>query len=367
MRIKPHGNYGMNKRFSISKNFWKNKKVFITGHTGFKGTWLSLFLNLQGAHIFGYSLKPKKLSLFNQTKSAGFCKKNFYSDINNLQKLKKNLLESRPEIIFHLAAQPLVSESYSDPVKTFNTNIIGTVNLLEAARNVNSVRSIVIITTDKVYKINNSNKGYVENDEVGGKDPYSSSKACAEIIVNSYIESFTKKSTLKNKISTARSGNVLGGGDYSKNRLVPDILSAINQNKELIIRNPQHVRPWQHVIEPLYGYILLAQKQYEKKINISNHAWNFGPRKNNFVKVSKIINKINKIKKIKKVIFKKSDMKETKILKLNSNKAVKNLKWKPKWNIDQTLEKIITWNDLSKKNKNIKNICEEQIVDYLNN
>tara|TARA_B100000780_G_scaffold102603_1_gene71767 strand:- start:5006 stop:6079 length:1074 start_codon:yes stop_codon:yes gene_type:complete len=357
----------MNKSFLNLKNFWKNKNVFITGHTGFKGTWLSLFLNLQGAHIFGYSLKPKKISLFNQTKSAKFCKKNFYSDINNLKKLKKNLSKSRPEIIFHLAAQPLVSESYSDPVKTFNINIMGTVNLLEAARNVKSIKSIVIITTDKVYKINNSNKSYDENDEVGGKDPYSSSKACAEIIVNSYIESFTKKSNLNNKVSTARSGNVLGGGDYSKNRLLPDILSAINHNKELIIRNPQHVRPWQHVIEPLYGYILLAQKQYEEKINTSNHAWNFGPKKSNFVKVSEIIKKIKKIKKLKKTIVKKSNMRETKILKLNSNKAIKNLKWKSKWNIDQTLEKIITWNDLSKKSKNIKNICEEQIVDYLNN
>tara|TARA_B110001450_G_C17588185_1_gene467820 strand:- start:77 stop:1150 length:1074 start_codon:yes stop_codon:yes gene_type:complete len=357
----------MSKSFINLKKFWKNKRVFITGHTGFKGTWLSLFLNLFNAEIFGYSLKPEKTSLFNQTRSFEFCKKNFYSDINDLQKLKKKLLQSKPQIIFHLAAQPLVSDSYNDPISTFNTNIIGTANLLEAAKKIKSIKSIVIITTDKVYKINNSNKSYVENDELGGKDPYSASKACAEIIVNSYIESFTGKGFLKNKISTARSGNVLGGGDYSNNRLIPDVLNAINLNKELIIRSPRHVRPWQHVIEPIYGYLILAQKQYENKIKESNHAWNFGPKKNNFIQVNQIINKINKIKKIKKIIAKKNNIKETKILKLNSNKSMKNLNWKPKWNIDQTIEKIITWNDLNKKNKNTKNICEKQIFDYLNN
>ena len=357
----------MSKSLTSLKRFWKNKKVFITGHTGFKGTWLSIFLNMFNAQIFGYSLKPEKLSLFNQTKIFELCKQNFYSDINDLKKLKKKLSQSKPEIIFHLAAQPLVSDSYSDPVNTFNTNIIGTVNLLEAARNIKSVKSIVIITTDKVYKINNFNKSYVENDEIGGKDPYSASKACSEIIVNSYIESFVKKGFLKNKISTARSGNVLGGGDYSKNRLMPDILNAINYNKKLVIRSPEHVRPWQHVIEPIYGYVLLAQKQYQKKTTNPNHAWNFGPRKNNFITVNQIIKKVKKIKKIKKIIIKKSKIKETKILKLNSNKAMKNLRWKPKWSISQTIEKIIVWNDLNKKNKETKKICEEQIVDYLNN
>ena len=357
----------MSKSLTSLKRFWKNKKVFITGHTGFKGTWLSIFLNMFNAQIFGYSLKPEELSLFNQTKIFELCKKNFYSDINDLKKLKKKLSQSKPEIIFHLAAQPLVSDSYSDPVNTFNTNIIGTVNLLEAARNIKSVKSIVIITTDKVYKINNFNKSYVENDEIGGKDPYSASKACSEIIVNSYIESFVKKGFLKNKISTARSGNVLGGGDYSKNRLMPDILNAINYNKKLVIRSPKHVRPWQHVIEPIYGYLLLAQKQFQKKIMKSNHAWNFGPRMNNFIKVNQIIKKVKKIKNLKKIVVKKSNIKETKILKLNSNKAMKNLKWKPKWNINQTIEKIIVWNDLNKKNKKTKNICEDQIIDYLNN
>ena len=357
----------MSKPFIDLKNFWKNKKVFITGHTGFKGTWLSLFLKLLNAKIYGYSLRPEKLSLFNQTKCSKIFKKNFYLDINNLKDLKKKLAQSKPEIIFHLAAQPLVNESYSNPVKTFNTNIMGTINLLEASRNVKSVKSIVIITTDKVYKIKKINKNYIELDELGGKDPYSASKACAEIVVNSYIQSFTKKSFLKDRISTARSGNVLGGGDYSKNRLVPDILKAINNHKELIIRNPEHVRPWQHVIEPIYGYMLLAQKQYQKKIKEKNNAWNFGPSNNSFVTVNQIINKIKKVKKFKKITVKRNQNLETKVLRLNSYKAMKKLKWKPKWNIDKTIEKIILWNDLNKKNKNTKKICEDQIIDYLKN
>jgi len=356
----------MSKTFIDLKNFWKNKKVFITGHTGFKGTWLSLFLNLLNVKIYGYSLRPEKLSLFNQTKCSKIFKKNFYLDINNLKDLKKKLTQSKPEIIFHLAAQPLVNESYNNPVKTFNTNIMGTINLLEASRNVKSVKSIVIITTDKVYKIKKINRNYLEPDELGGKDPYSASKACVEIVVNSYIQSFTKKSFLKNRISTARSGNVLGGGDYSKNRLVPDILKAINKHKELIIRNPDHVRPWQHVIEPLYGYMLLAQKQYQKKIKEKNNAWNFGPRNSSFINVNQIIDKIKKIKKFKKITIKKSNIVETKVLRLNSYKAMKKLKWKPKWNIDKTIEKIILWNDLNKMIKNTKKICEKQIIEYLN-
>ena len=364
--MKPHGNYGMSKSLKNLKKFWKNKRVFITGHTGFKGVWLSLFLNLFNSKLYGYSLKPEKLSLFNKVKCSKLLKKNFFEDINDLKILKKKISESKPGIIFHLAAQPLVNESYNDPLKTFNTNIIGTLNLLEASRNIKSIKSIIIITTDKVYKINHANKSYTENDELGGKDPYSSSKACAEIVVNSYIESFTKKSFLKNRISTARSGNVLGGGDYSKDRLVPDILDAINTNKELIIRNPEHIRPWQHVIEPLYGYILLAQKQYQKKIIESNHAWNFGPGHNSFINVNQIIKKIKKIEKFKKITIKRNNTVETKVLRLNSFKAIKKLKWKPKWNIDKTIEKIISWNNLDKKSKNTKKICEDQIMDYLN-
>ena len=181
-----------------------------------------------------------------------------------------------------MAAQPLVIESYKNPLETFNTNIIGTLNLLESIRNVKSVKSVIIVTTDKVYKINKKNKSYKELDQLGGFDPYSASKVGAEIITDSYIQSFFKNSILKNKISTVRAGNVIGGGDFSKNRLVPDIIFAINNRKKLKIRNPQYIRPWQHVLDPLLGYLILAKKQYLNKINYNQHAWNFGPSNKNF-------------------------------------------------------------------------------------
>lgn len=355
----------MNKTFKDLKKFWKNKKIFITGHTGFKGTWLTIFLKLLGANISGYSLKPKKISIFNKTDCKKILNKNFYLDINNYNNLKKKIYEVKPNIIFHLAAQPLVRESFEEPINTFQTNIIGTINLLEAIKYAKFVKSVVIITTDKVYKIKNNNKSYTETDELGGKDPYSASKACAEIAINSYIESFYKKKFLDQKVAVARSGNVLGGGDYSKNRLLPDIIRSINSNKEMIVRNPDHIRPWQHVIEPIYGYLLLAQKKYKRKLAKEGHAWNFGPKKSNFVKVSQVISKMNEIKKFKKISIKKDKIKETKILKLNSSKAIKYLNWRPRWSIDKTLKKIIDWNSSEKKKENLKKICEEQIFDYL--
>jgi CDP-glucose 4,6-dehydratase len=247
------------------KKFWKDKKVFITGHTGFKGAWLCIFMNLLGAKVYGYSLSPKKKSLFNQANCKKFLKKNIYANIQNYNFLRNQILKIRPEIIFHLAAQPLVSKSFKNPLETFNTNIIGTTNILNLVRNQKSIKSVVIITTDKVYEIKKNNKSYNEEDALGGKDPYSSSKVCAEIIMNSYNETFYKNNFLRNKISTARSGNVIGGGDYSENRLVPDIIEAINKKKKLVIRNPSNIRPWQHVIEPLSGYMKLAELQYKIK------------------------------------------------------------------------------------------------------
>ena len=354
----------MSKSFKKLENFWKNKKVFLTGHTGFKGTWLSIFLNMLGAKVYGYSLKPEMLSLFNQTKCSKIVKKNFILNINNLKQLKKKISETKPNIIFHLAAQPLVNESLKKPIDTFNTNIIGTLNVLEAAKIVKSVKSIVIITTDKVYKINPKGKSYIETDELGGKDPYSASKACAEILINSYISSFLKNLTTI-KVSSARSGNVIGGGDYSKERLVPDILRAFNKNKSIIIRNPDHVRPWQHVIEPLYGYLILAEKLFFNKLSKLEYSWNFGPKKSSFITVKKVIDKFKKHKMIKKIWIKKNKNIETKILKLNSSKAIKHLNWRQKWNIDQTLKKIIEWNISVKKEKNYRKVCEKQIIEYL--
>ena len=352
--------------FIKKKKFWKNKRVFITGHTGFKGSWLVMFLNLFKPKIYGYSLRPKKLSLFNQANCAQLLKNNYYFDINNLKILKRKIKIAKPQIVFHLAAQPLVSTSYKDPVETFKTNIIGTINLLEAVREIKSVRVVLIITTDKVYKIKKINKAFVEEDELGGIDPYSASKASAEIVTNSIFESFFNKKNKKVKIATVRSGNVLGGGDYSDNRIIPDVLKAINQNKNLIIRNPNHIRPWQHVIEPLDGYMVLAEKLFNNTNKNLGNAWNFGPKKNSFINVYRLIIKISKLVKFKKISFKKNIYKETPVLKLNSQKSNKYLNWKQKWDIDTTILKILDWNEAFKNKKNIRKTCENQIKDYLN-
>ena len=344
------------------KKFWKKKRVFITGHTGFKGSWLCIVLNHLGSKIIGYSLRPEKNSLFNKSKILKNLSSNHFSDINNIIKLKKALKKTKPEIIFHLAAQPLVIESYKKPLETFSTNMIGTANLLESIKEIKSIKSVVIITTDKVYKINKKNIEYDEVNQLGGFDPYSSSKVGAEIIVNSYIRSFFNKTKLKFKISTARAGNVIGGGDFSKNRLVPDIIKAINNNKKLIIRNPNQIRPWQHVLDPLMGYMCLAEKQYKNKIKDSNNCWNFGPDKKSFKKVIDIVNYIKKINKFDHNVKISKHYKETEVLKLNSTKAKKVLGWSSKLSIKDTLNKTIEWNNLVKKGNSVKKICEDQFV-----
>ena len=348
------------------KKFWSKKKVFITGHTGFKGSWLSIMLIYLDSTIYGYSLKPKKNSLFNKSMISKDLKSNTYADINDIKKLKNKLKKCKPEIIFHLAAQSLVLESYKEPLKTFNTNLMGTLNLLESVRGVKSIKSVVIITTDKVYKINKNNKSYKELDVLGGYDPYSASKVCTEIAVDSYIKSFFKNTGLQNKISTARAGNVIGGGDFSKYRLIPDIIYSINNNRKINIRNPNHIRPWQHVLDPLMGYLTLAEKQFKNKINNDQHAWNFGPSKNNFKKVIDIVKHIKKSEKLKYTLIKNIKFKETNILKLSSLKAKKKLNWVPKWNLRESLAKILEWNSNTKKGTSPKNMCERQFLMYIN-
>jgi CDP-glucose 4,6-dehydratase len=349
------------------KKFYNKKKIFITGHTGFKGTWLCIILNYLNSSIYGYSLSPEKNSLFNKSKIRKNLSTNIYADITNVNELKKRIKSSNPEIIFHLAAQPLVIDSYKEPLKTFNTNIMGTSNLLECLRDIKSVKSVVIITTDKVYKIEKKNRNYKESDQLGGFDPYSISKVGAEIITDSYIKSFFKNSKLQNKVSTVRAGNVIGGGDFSKNRLVPDIINAINNKKKLKIRNPNHIRPWQHVLDPLIGYLILAKKQYKSDINNdSEHAWNFGPNKDSFKKVIEVVKYIQKIENFNYIFVKNKKFHETNILKLNSAKAKKKLNWSSKWNLSESLKKTIEWNKIMKKGVSAKNICEQQFLMYIN-
>ena len=349
------------------KKFWNKKKVFITGHTGFKGTWLCVILNYLNSSIHGYSLEPERNSLFNKTKIERDIISNTYADINDLKKLKQRINKSKPEILFHLAAQPLVIESYNKPLDTFKTNMIGTLNVLECIRDVKTLKSVVIITSDKVYKIDKKNTGYKEQDSLGGEDPYSGSKAASEIIVNSYIKSFFKKNFLKNRVSTARAGNVIGGGDFAKNRLMPDIIKAINTKKNVIIRNANYVRPWQHILDPLSGYLTLAKKQYENKINNKIPFWNFGPDSKNFKRVIEIVNYTKKLENFKFKNLRLNNFSETSVLKLNSSKAKKELKWFPKWDLNKSITKTIEWNSLYKKGFPARDICEKQFFTYINN
>ena len=346
------------------KEFWANKKVFVTGHTGFKGTWLCIILNLFRANVHGYALKPDKNSFFIKSNILKSVKSNTFANINNLNLLKKKLAKIKPSVLIHLAAQPLVMESYKNPKKTFETNIIGTLNVLEAAREIKSLKSIIIVTTDKVYKIKKKSKGYVENDELWGTDPYSASKVGAEIVTHSYINSFFTKKKLNLNTATVRAGNVLGGGDLSKNRIIPDIYSAIKNKNILTLRNPYHIRPWQHVIDPLMGYLKLAQKQFFNKKKLDN-SWNFGPDEKNFKKVIDVVNFIKKKNKFNYEVKKILAIKETEILKLNNLNAKTKLGWKPVWNFKDTLIKVEEWYNLLDKGINQGTICEKQIFEYL--
>lgn len=341
------------------KKFYKNKIVLITGHTGFKGSWLSIWLNSMGAIVHGVSLKEKKLSMFAKCDlNKIYKKRNYYLDIKNYNKLKKTILKIKPEIIFHLAAQPIVKNSYDDPINTFETNILGTANILDISRRLKTIKSIVVITTDKCYD-NTKIIGYKETDKLGGDDPYSASKACSEIISKCIYESFFKKKKIH--LSTARAGNVIGGGDYSNKRLIPDIVKSLNKKNTLLIRNPDQVRPWQHVLDPLYGYLILGSKN----VRFSG-SWNFGPKSKNIrvIEFVKIFQK-NFLIKIKTKI-KKEYFKETNILNLNIDKSKNYLKWMPKLTIKETAKLTADWYNYSfkKRKVNLLEFTMNQIKHY---
>ena len=328
--------------------FYKNKKVLITGHTGFKGAWLSQILINFGADVVGVSLPPNtKPSLFEVLQIENTCK-NYFVDIRDKAALLKIFRDEKPEIVFHLAAQAIVRTSYDDPIDTISTNVMGTANVLEVVREVSFVKSAVIITTDKVYENKEWHHAYRENDPLGGYDPYSSSKAAADIIISSYMQSFfnpkdfgTKHATL---IAITRAGNVIGGGDWAEYRLIPDIVKAVyHDGKDVEIRNPDSVRPWQHVLEPLSGYLMLGKELYNKKITLSG-AWNFGPNNESFVSVQNLVEGGKEILgKGGYKIVKDETKHEATLLKLDINKAIALLGWKPKLNFEETLSHTFEW------------------------
>jgi CDP-glucose 4,6-dehydratase len=356
----------MTNNLLILKKFWKNKRVFLTGHTGFKGSWLCIFLNLLGAEVKGYSLKPEqKLNIFDLANISNLLSSSIIGDIRDYKKLKKSIFAFSPNFIIHMAAQPLVRDSYVNPKYTYEVNALGTVNILNILNELNSIKSALIITTDKVYFNDNKRNYYKENNSLGGFDPYSNSKSCAELAVNSYNHSFFKKKNIY--IATARAGNVIGGGDFSKDRIIPDYLRSLSKNKKLLLRSPNSIRPWQHIIDPLYGYLLLLMKLHNKKKFI-NSSWNFGPDKSNNKSVIDVINLINKEFNNSVKIIKKNKgsnkFYESKVLMLNSEKSQKNLNWEAKYNLKESIKLVAFWHKEFLAKNNILKISQQQIIDY---
>jgi CDP-glucose 4,6-dehydratase len=345
----------------IYKNTFKNKKIIVTGHTGFKGSWLTLWLLKLGAKVVGISINNyTKQEVYKNYKNKNL--RHLKLDIAKKNELIKKIKKEKPDFIFHLAAQALVKISYRDPSETFLTNAIGTLNILESARELKKSCNLILITSDKVYKNFEIKRGYVETDILGGDDPYSASKACAELIIKSYIKSFF----IKNKliiVTVARAGNVIGGGDWSKFRLVPDCIKAWKKNKTILIRNPNSTRPWQHVLDAIHGYLTLAH--YIEKKNIHGQQFNIGP--DNKISSKKVIELVKEIQKnwnnIKWKIEKiKHKEKESNLLKLNSNKAKKILNWKPCLNFQQSIQMVVDWyKNHDTKNKKIFQISINQI------
>jgi CDP-glucose 4,6-dehydratase len=347
----------------VDKFFWNGKKVLVTGHTGFKGGWLCLWLESLGAEVYGISLDPNtKFSLFNECNIKSSVKSEI-ADIRDLDKIKRLIKSISPEIIIHMAAQPLVRLSYESPVDTFSTNVMGTLNIFESARMLTSLKAIVNVTTDKCYENKEWVWGYRESDELGGFDPYSSSKACSEILTRAYRRSFFDNMGIG--VATVRAGNVIGGGDWSQDRLVPDILLSIQNGKTVKVRNPLAIRPWQHVLEPLSGYLIIAQLLYKRNLEFSD-SWNFGPNNTDVKTVSWIVERILSTwgSDVEWAHDKSEQPKETNYLQLDISKVRRILDWQPKWNIEKAIENIVIWHKSWLKNENMKSICLEQIKEY---
>jgi CDP-glucose 4,6-dehydratase len=351
----------------MNPSFWSGKKVFITGHTGFKGGWLCHLLSNLGSKVTGYSLLPNtNPNLFECSNVENIIYKSIIGDIRDYKNLEKSITDSKATHIFHLAAQPLVRESYLSPVDTYSTNVMGTVHILESFIKSPFTKVLINITTDKVYENKEWEWGYRENDSLGGRDPYSNSKSCAELVTFAYRKSFIMNND--KSISTVRAGNVIGGGDWSKDRLIPDILKCINEKQDLIIRNPNSIRPWQHVLEPLMGYLLLSEKMTLDPPTYSGE-WNFGPEDNDSKSVEWIVDSFSKNLKIPK--FWKIDTSiqphESNYLKLDCSKAKNKLGWFPRWNLEVAIQKILEWNLHFNKGSDMKKIIDSQIKSYYNN
>ncbi|MDF9844976.1 CDP-glucose 4,6-dehydratase [Paenibacillus sp. PastF-1] len=353
-------------------DFWKNKKVFLTGHTGFKGTWLSIWLHQLGAKVTGYSTAPNTDPSLFHCCGGDQLLQSVTGDIRDASRLGAAMQEADPDIVFHLAAQPLVREAYRQPVDTYATNVLGTVHVLEAVRQNNlqggSVKAVVNITTDKCYENKEWLWGYRENDPLGGFDPYSSSKACSELVTSSYRNSFFHNARYQEHgvaIASARAGNVIGGGDWAAERLIPDCFRAICSKVPLVIRSPGSVRPWQHVLEPLSGYLLLGQRLIEEGIRFAE-PWNFGPDDQDARSVEWVVRRFCSLWGAGARYEVESDnrLHETAVLKLDCSKAKLELGWQPRWDLDTALMNTSAWYKAFMNQENMLEICRAQIRQY---
>jgi len=348
----------------IDISFWQDRKVFITGHTGFKGSWLSLWLQQLGAKVTGYSLEPPTTpSIFENAKVSAVIANSITGNICDAKLFTSSMQQAKPEIIIHMAAQSLVRDSYTDPVGTYATNVMGTVNMLEAVRNTPSVKAVLNITTDKCYENKEWVWGYRENEPMGGHDPYSSSKACAELISSAYRNSFLDNEGIA--LATARAGNVIGGGDWAKDRIVPDAMRAFMDNESLLIRNPVATRPWQHVLEPLSGYIMLCQKLIEQPENFAE-GWNFGPDDEGAQPVSILADIMVRCwgNDAQWRVDNNEHPHEARYLKLDCSKAKNLLKWKPVWCLERALDETVQWYKAWHHNKDMYEFTMSQINTY---
>ncbi len=347
----------------IDQEFWHEKRVFVTGHTGFKGGWISLWLSSLGAQVKGYALSPPTSpSLFNEAEVSKVIDSQI-GDIRDQSTLHESMTVFNPDILIHMAAQPLVRYSYDTPIETYEVNVIGTAKVLEVSRSCVNLKAIVNITTDKCYENDGRSEGYKEDDPMGGYDPYSSSKGCAELIASSYRRSFLQEQGVG--IASVRAGNVIGGGDWANDRLIPDILKSFEKNESVIIRNPKATRPWQHVLEPLSGYLILAEKLYKNQDKYAE-GWNFGPNEKDIKPVDWILDKmISKWPDSNWKLDRNSNPHEAGFLKLDISKAKSRLGWSPIWKLEHTLDKIISWQRSWLNEEDMQIVCLAEINEYM--
>ncbi|WP_049762617.1 CDP-glucose 4,6-dehydratase [Citrifermentans bemidjiense] len=364
MVVKRHGEEGG----LLDSCFWRGKKVFLTGHTGFKGGWLSLWLSMLGAQVTGYALTPPTVPSLFELCRVGETVDSVIGDVRDAEKLAAALKAAAPEIVIHMAAQPLVRDSYLNPVETYGINVMGTVHLLDAVRRCQGVKAVVNVTTDKCYENREWIWGYRENEPMGGYDPYSNSKGCSELVTSAYRNSFFNPASYQSHgvaVATARAGNVIGGGDWAADRLVPDAIGALMRGEPIRIRNPHAIRPWQHVLEPLSGYLLLAQRLYEEGPRFAS-AWNFGPSDDDAKPVEWIVRNLCAVwgGDPSYQVDDGEHPHEAHYLKLDCSKACSELAWQPRWKLEEALERIVDWTRAYLNDEDLREVCFQQITAY---